>query len=326
MTAITRRRAAAGLLGLPWLASAAAAQPAYPDRPVRLVVPYTPGGQFDTHARLLAARMESILGKPMIVENRPGGGTMIGGEYVARQRNDGYTLLMAGATLLAIAPHLYRRVPYKIEDFDPVSLVNSLPMAMVVNPAQLPVTSFQEFVAYARARPNELIYATTGQGVTTHLLGELMCMKLGLQMTPAHYRGTSPALSDVLGGRVPIIFDGLLTTIQHIESGRLRALGVSSRERLPGAPSIPSFAEMGHPELAVSSWAGIVVPTGTPPAIIAQLNEATVAAVRSPEVSTRMVADATVPMPSTAAEFAALIRSDSAVWGDVVRSLDLKLD
>ncbi len=293
----------------------------WPERPITLVVPYTPGGQFDAHARLLAKSLTTQLNQSVVVENKPGAGTTLGAEYVARAKPDGYTLLMAGATMFTIAPHTFPQLRYKIEDFQTVSLLNQLPMALIVNPSALPVKSFQEFVAYAKANPGKVDYATTGPGVATHLLGELTKAEVGIDIQPVHYKGTGPGMIDLAAGRVPATFDGYLAYAPMLKEGKLTALAISSDKRLPGAPDIPSFAELGYPGLSMSSWAGIVVPKGTPLTIVDKLQKAIVAAVRSEEVSSRMIADATVPMTSTPAEFDALIKRDDAVWGNLIRKI-----
>jgi tripartite-type tricarboxylate transporter receptor subunit TctC len=311
---------AAALLAAALLPLAAAAQ-SYPDRPVTLIVPYTPGGQFDNHARLLAKHMSTLLGQSVVVENKPGAGTTLGAEFVARAKPDGYTLLMAGATMFTIAPHTFQSLRYKIEDFQTVSTINVLPMALFVNPAVLPVKDFKEFVAYAKANPGKVNYGTTGPGVATHLLGELTKARVGIDIVPVHYKGTGPGMQDLLGGRVQSMFDGLLAHAPMVKEGKERVLGVSSEKRLPGAPEVPTFAEMGYPELAMSSWAGIVVPKGTPPAIVDRLQKAVDSAVNSDEVKSRMIADGTIPSTSTPQAFDTLIKRDYDVWGGVIRRI-----
>ncbi|MBC7376801.1 MAG: tripartite tricarboxylate transporter substrate binding protein [Burkholderiaceae bacterium] len=328
-TTQARRASRRSLIGLIAAAGLAAAVPAaaqaqaqnYPDRPITLVVPYTPGGQFDAHARLIAKRMSTLLNQQVIVDNKPGAGTTIGAEYVARAKPDGYTLLMAGATMFTIAPHTFASLRYKIDDFQTVSLLNQLPMALMVNPQVMPVKDFKEFVAYAKANPGKVNYATTGPGVATHLLGELTKSQMGIDITPVHYKGTGPAMLDLLAGRVQATFDGVLSHAPMIKEGKEVALAISSEKRLPGAPNIPTFAELGYPALSMASWAGIVVPKGTPPAIVEKLHQAVVAAVQSDEVNKRMVADATVPMSSTPAEFDALIKRDYDTWGNLIKKI-----
>ncbi len=311
---------AATVLAAALLPLTAAAQ-SYPDRPVTLIVPYTPGGQFDNHARLLAKHMSTLLGQSVVVENKPGAGTTLGAEFVARAKPDGYTLLMAGATMFTIAPHTFQSLRYKIEDFQTVSTINVLPMALFVNPAVLPVKDFKEFVAYAKANPGKVNYGTTGPGVATHLLGELTKARLGIDIVPVHYKGTGPGMQDLLGGRVQSMFDGLLAHQPMVKEGKERVLGVSSEKRLPGAPEVPTFAEMGYPELAMSSWAGIVVPKGTPQAIVDRLQKAVDSAVNSDEVKNRMIADGTIPSTSTPQAFDTLIKRDYDVWGGVIRRI-----
>src|SRR5690606_36349432 len=225
----------------------------YPERPVTLVVPYTAGGQFDIHARLVAQKLEEYLGQSVIVENKPGAGTRLGTEYVANARPDGYTILMAGATSMVIAPHTFEKLSYDPNAFAPISLLNILPMALFVQPSLIPASTFGEFVEYVRAHPGEVDYGTTGHGVATHLLGELVKSELELDMVPVHYSGTSPAQQDLLGGHLPAMFDGILAYKDHIGVGSLKVLGVSTPERLPAFPDLPTFAEQGYPALSVAS-------------------------------------------------------------------------
>lgn len=317
-------------IGLALLASVALfAGPAfaeYPERPVTLVVPYTAGGQFDVHARLVAQKLEESLGQTVIVENKPGAGTRLGAEYVANAAPDGYTILMAGATMMVIAPHTFETLAYDPEAFEPISLLNILPMALFVQPSLISASTFGEFVDYVREHPGEVNYGTTGHGVATHLLGELVKSELGLDMVPVHYSGTSPAQQDLLGGHLPAMFDGILAYKEHIAAGSLKVLAVSTPERLPAFPDLPTFADQGYPALSVASWAGLVAPEGTPQDVIEKLHAATVAAVSSAEVSERMISDATLPKSSTPEELRELMRNDSAVWGGVVDALGLKLD
>jgi tripartite-type tricarboxylate transporter receptor subunit TctC len=321
LTRLARLAASTATLALGALVAGATLAQSWPERPITLVVPYTAGGQFDAHARLVAKRMSTLLNQQVIVDNKPGAGTTIGAEFVARSKPDGYTLLMAGATMFTIAPHTFPTLRYKIEDFQTVSLLNVLPMALMVNPAVLPVRDFKGYVAYARANPGKVNYATTGPGVATHLLGELTKARLGIDIVPVHYKGTGPAMQDLLGGRVQSTFDGLLAHLPMIKEGKEVVLGVSSEKRLPGAPDVPTFAELGFPELTMSSWAGIVVPAGTPAAIVDRLHRTVVDAVNSDEVHSRMVADATLPMSSSPREFDALIRKDYDVWGGLIKKL-----
>lgn len=291
----------------------------YPDRPITLVIPYTPGGSFDSHGRLVAKHLSTLLGQTVIVENRPGAGTTIGAAHVARAKPDGYTLLMAGGTMLTIAPHTFKSLPYKVEDFQTVSLINIQPMVLYVNPKVLPVKDFKEYVAYAKANPGKMNYATTGPGVATHLLGELMKLSLGIDIVPVHYKGTGPGQVDLLGGQVQSMLDGWPSHAQMVNEGRERALAASSEQR--PAPDVPTFAELGYPELSMASWAGIVVPKGTPAPIVEKLQKAVNAAVNNPEVNKKMLAEGTFPLPGTPEAFDALIKKDHEVWGEVIRKI-----
>lgn len=314
----------AALAGALLFSGAALAE--YPERPITLVVPYTAGGQFDTHARLVAQKLEQNLGQTVIVENKPGAGTRLGAEYVANAKGDGYTILMAGATMLSIAPHTFATLNYDPAKFEPISLLNILPMALFAQPSAMPAKTFAEFVEYARAHPGEVNFGTTGHGVATHLLGELMKSELKIDMVAVNYAGTAPGQQDLLGGHLPIMLDGMLAYKDHLEAKRLNVLGVSTPERLPAFPDVPTFAEQGYPALSVASWAALVAPEGTPVDVIAKLNAATVAAVDSKEVSDRMIADATLPKSSTPEEVRQLMANDSKVWGAVVANIGLKLD
>lgn len=299
----------------------AASAQSYPDRPITLVIPYTPGGQFDNHGRLLAKHLSELLNQSVIVENKPGAGTTLGAEYVSRAKPDGYTLLMAGATMFTIAPHTFKSLRYTMADFQTVSTINILPMALFVNPQVLPVHNLKEFVSYAKANPGKVNFATTGPGVATHLLGELTKSRLGIDIVPVHYKGTGPGMQDLLGGQVQSMFDGWLAHAPMVKSGKERVLAISTEKRLPGAPDVPTFAELGYPELSMASWAGIVVPQGTPAPIVEKLQKAVVAAVANEEVRSKLIADGTIPSTSTPQAFDALIKNDYEVWGAIINKI-----
>ncbi len=330
MMPITRRQFHLGMAAALCASSAIAQTPAtggYPDRPITLVVGYAPGGQADSHARVLAKLLSASLGQSVVVENKPGAGTTIAGEYVARARPDGHTLLMAGGSLLTIAPYTYSTLRFKTSDFQTVSLTSLIPVGLIINPQAVPVKDFKAFVAYTKAHPGKVSYATTGPGGASHMLGELIKVRTGADMTAVHYKGAGPALQDVLSGRVHAIVDSLPPHLPHMAEGKELGLAISTAERLPGAPMVPTFAEAGFPDLGMGSWNGIVVPRGTPQPIIDKLHRAIVAAVATDEFQKRVIGDAIVPVTNTPAEFDALIERDSKVWGDVIRRIGgVKLD
>jgi tripartite-type tricarboxylate transporter receptor subunit TctC len=310
------------LLAGAWLAAGAAHAQAWPERPLKLVVPYTAGGQFDVVARMVADRMSQSLGQPVIVENRPGGGTLLGADYVAKARPDGYTLFYAGANAFAIAPHLNAKMPFQRGEFQTVSLVSELPMGLVVH-ASVPARTLEEFIAYVKANPGKLNFGTSGEGGAQHLLCELVKDRAGIDMVHVGYKGTAQVLQDLLPGRVGAACDGLLAYAPHAKAGAVRILAVSSAGRLPALPDVPTFAEKGLPDATVASWGGIMVSAGVPPAVRARLVQAVTAAASAPEVRQRISDDAAVPRTSTPEEFDAVIRADYDKWGGVIRKLGL---
>lgn len=317
-----RRLATLALLLSAGCALAQGSPGTWPERPIKLVVPYTAGGQFDVVARMVAERMGQRLGQPVVVENRPGGATVPGADFVAKSRPDGYTLFYAGANAFAIAPHLNARMPYQRGDFQTISLVSELPMGLVVN-ASVPARTLEEFVAYVKANPGKVNFGTSGEAGAQHLLCELVKDRAGIDMQHVGYKGTAQVLQDLIPNRVNAACDGLLAYVPHQKSGALRILAVSSSQRLPALPDVPTFGERGMKDATVSAWGGIVAPAGIPAAARQKLNEAVVAAVNSPEVRQRITADAAVPRSSTPEEFDALIAADHDKWGGVIRKLGL---
>jgi len=299
----------------------------YPERPLKIVVPYTPGGQFDIHARLLAERMKDLLGQPVLIENRPGAATMIGAEAVAKSPNDGYTLLFAGTNMFAILPQLYSKISYKVSDFQTIAVVSDLPMGLIVAYKQIPADDLASFVRYVRARPGAINFGTSGTGGLQHLIGELANLRMDLHMTQVSYRGTPEVLTALLGNQIPVTFDGTTAYLPNAGPGKpLRILAVSSAQRIEAASEVPTFAELGYPDMTVSTHGGLVAPAGTPRAIIDKLHDAVVAANGDPKVRAAIVQGAAVPRASTPEEFDALIKADSAIWGDIIRRLNIKLD
>jgi tripartite-type tricarboxylate transporter receptor subunit TctC len=301
------------------LAAPAGAQSSYPARAIRLVVPSAPGGGTDITARIISPKMSEALGQQVVVENRPGAGTMIGGEVVARAVPDGYTLLM-GISTLAINPAIYRKVLYDAgRDFAPVTQVVSLPNILVVHPS-LPARTVKELIAFARPRPGQVNYASAGLGTSPHLSVELFLVMTDLRMVHVAYKGSGQGVIDVLAGHVPVMMPSILTGLPYARMGRLRALGVTSAKRASGAPDIPTIAEAGVPGYEATQWFGVLAPAGTPREIVTRLHDVIARLLKTPEMTERLLADGADPVGSTPDEFAAYIRAETAKWAKVVKA------
>lgn len=250
----------------------AQAQGAYPAKPVRIVVPMAPGGNGDIIARLIGQDMAAALGQPVVVDNKPGAGGNIGADQVAKSPADGYTLVLGAVGTHAINGSLYKKMPYDIQrDFAPVTMMASVPNVLVVNPA-LPVKSVQELIAYGKTNPGKLSFASSGAGSSIHLSGEMFKSMTGVEMSHIPYKGSAPALQDLIGGQVQLMFDNLPTSLPHIRSGKLRALAVTSLTRSPSLPNVPTLAESGLTGFEAGSWFGILAPAGTPKEVVAKLD------------------------------------------------------
>ena len=311
------------LLGLLAFAGGAEAQP-FPTKPVRVVVPFPPGGAGDIMARVLAESMAKGLGQPVIVENRPGAGAVIGYEMVARAPADGYTMLVVFPSFVVNASA--RNVAYDpIKDFKAVGQAISLPMAISVNPT-VPAKSLQELIALARAKPGEMAYGTPGAGTTHHDFTEMLKLAANINITHAPYQGAAPAVTAAMGGHIPIFVGNVTEIAPHANSGKIRALVVTTAERAEALPDVPTLREAGYPELEATNWAGLVVPGATPAAVIVRLNAELQRALRSPEVQEKLKAQGMFPTPGTAEEFAALLRSEFARYAKVIKEAGIKLD
>ena len=295
----------------------------YPTRAVRLVVPSAPGGGTDISARILAPQLSQFLGQQVVVENRAGAGTMIGGEAVARAAPDGYTLLM-GISTLAINPAMYKKVPYDaLKDLTPISQAVSLSNVLVVHPS-LPAKSVKEFVALVKPRPGQINFASAGVGTSPHLSMELFLVMTGLKMLHIPYKGSGPGVTDLIAGHVPAMMPNMLSAQPHIKSGRLRALGVTGSKRAPGADDIPTIAEAGVPGYEAVQWYGLLAPAAVPRDIITKLHAGVVRALQNPEVRQRLLNDGAEPVGSSPEEFAAYLRSETAKWAKVIQAAGIK--
>jgi tripartite-type tricarboxylate transporter receptor subunit TctC len=318
-----RAALAALFLGLSWLA---AAQDAYPSRTVYIVVPFPAGGVADLLPRLVGQKLSEKWGKPVVVENKPGASGNIGMAYVAQQPADGYTLALAPTGNLTVNPTLFRNLPFDTaRDFTPVTLLANVPNVLVVHPS-VPASTVQELVAYAKSHPGKLNFASPGAGSGAHLAGELLNLDAGIHMVHVPYKGLAPAVNDLMGGQVQVMFAGVSTILQQVKSGKLRALAVAGPHRLDALPGVPTVAESGYPGFDVTSWYGIVARSGTPPAIIARLHDDMAQALKQPDVVKKLEDLGLEPVGDTPGEFAAVIKAESAKWGDIVRKANIRIE
>jgi tripartite-type tricarboxylate transporter receptor subunit TctC len=299
------------------LATGIAGADDYPSRPIHLIVPYAAGGAADSVARIFAKRVGETIGQAIVIENRGGGGAIIGTEFVNKSEPDGYTLLLGQSGPISINPAVYKNLPYDpVKDFAPISMTTAYPYLMVVSPA-LGVKTLKEFVALAKSKPGELNYGTTGVGASNHLVTELFDSKAGIKMTHIPYRGTALAVTDLLAGHVQVVFADPISALQHINAGTLIALAVTSKDRSSVAPAVPTIAESGYPGFDAIAWHGILAPANTPPAIVTRLNAKIVEALKDPETRTLLEKQAMQIVGSSPEAFAGFIKQDIAIWKEV---------
>jgi tripartite-type tricarboxylate transporter receptor subunit TctC len=293
----------------------------YPNRPVTMIVPYTPGGSTEILARIVARQLGPRLGGSVIVENKPGAGTVIGTTSVAKAAPDGYTLLMATPTPMAINVKVHKQLPYDpATDFVPLAMVAAAPFVLIVNPA-LPVHSVTELIAYAKAHPGQLSYGSGGVGAPHHLYAALLASMTGIRMTHVPYKGSLPALNDVVGGHIDLMFCDIPPAAGMIKSGRVRVLGVSTKTRVPDFPDVPPINEAGVPGFEVAGWFMVVAPAQTPPAIVARLHDEMKGALATPQVKEQIVKLSLVPLADPSVdEMKAFVKSEIERWGKVVEA------
>lgn len=309
------------------LACGGACAQSYPSRPIRLVVPYPPGGPLDIMGRAIGQKLSEAWNQPVVVDNRPGAGGNIGADLVAKSPADGYTLLMGAVATHAINPTLYGRLPYDpVRDFAPVALVAQVPNILVVNPS-VPVRSVKELIELARARPDYLNFGSGSTGSTGHLAGELFNTMAGVRMVHIPYKGGAPAMTDLLAGQVQLMFDNLANALPNVRAGRLRALAVTTLARSPAMPDLPTVAESGLPGFDLTTWFGLMVPAGTPAEIVSRLNAEIVRALNAKDMRERLEKmGAEPPLDNTPAHFAAFIRTEAAKYAKVVRDSGAKVE
>jgi tripartite-type tricarboxylate transporter receptor subunit TctC len=297
---------------------------AYPSKPIHLIVPFAPGGSSDILARAIGNELNKAWGQAVIIENVPGAGGSVGGDKAAKSAPDGYTLFMGHIGTLAVNPLIYPKLPYDpVKDFTPVAWVASVPNVLVVNPA-VPAQSVKELVALAKTKPGTLNYGSGGNGSAAHLATEYLKLQTQTSMTHVPYRGTAPAVTDLLAGQLQLMLTGGPAVLQFVKAGKLRALAVSSSRRLDAMPELPTIAESGYPGFEADQWYGVVAPTGTPRDIVAKLNAQINKALTGDELKTRLQGEGAIAMPSTPETFGSLIVSEIARWRPVVQAGQIK--
>lgn len=308
------------------LVGPAAAQAPWPSKPITYVVPFAPGGNTDTLARLLSKDLQAGLGQTIVIENKPGAGGNLGSDYVAKAAPDGYTILGGTISTHAINPSVYPKMPYDaVKAFEPVIMIGSSPLVLAVN-ANTPYKTLQDVVAAARAKPGELSYASPGNGTSPHLAMELLKSLTKTYMTHLPYKGSGPAVTDVVAGHVPMMFDTMLVVGPHIKSGKLRPIAVASAKRLDALPEVPTAAEAGVKGLEVASWQAVFAPAGTPKPIVDRLNAEFAKAMKTPDVHKRLIELAVDPDGGPPEKLGAFQKADIAKWAKVVKEQGIKPD
>ena len=299
---------------------------AYPTRAVKMVVPFPPGGSLDIAGRLIAQKLTDAWGQPVVVENRPGAGGNIGADFVAKSPADGYTILMGALSTHAVNPNLYKSMPYDAaKDFAPITLIAITPNVLVVNAAS-PVNSAKEFIAYAKANPGKLSFGSGSNGSAGHLAGELFKVETGTDAVHIPFKGGAPATQALLAGDTQFMFDNLANAMAQVKAGKLRALAVTTANRSPLAPDLPTMAEAGLPGFDISTWYGFFAPAGTPPAVVAKWNAEVAKILNAPDVRAKFVADGAEPAPNSPGEFAQFIAREQAKYARIVKASGAKVD
>jgi tripartite-type tricarboxylate transporter receptor subunit TctC len=298
---------------------------AYPERPVRIVVPYAVGGFTDILARMIATRLSEKLGQPVLVENRPGASTMLGADLVVKAPADGHTLLMATTSTLSTNPLIFKKMPFRVSDFAPVALAGLTPFVLIAHPS-VPANDLKSLIAYAKANAGKLNLAMLGPGSSTHLMDEMFRAAAQVDIPDVPYKGSGPASSDLLAGHVQLNFDAISTALPRMRSGQLKGLAISSESRLPLAPELPTFKESGLPQLVAYSWYGLLAPAATPSATIEQLNRVVNEVLQAPEVQAQLDGNGGRANLLNARQFRELIDEHTRVWAKVIKPLNILLD
>lgn len=305
--------------------SAGFAQDAYPSRPISIVVPFAAGGVTDMVGRLVGKKMGDFLKQTVIVENAPGASTMIGAERVSRAAPDGYTLLIGTSTTFSTNPHLYKKISYSIDSFQPITVLSKIPFAAAYN-KDIPANNVKEFIAYAKTRKDGINFGTTGTGGVSHLIGAMMGVATKLTMQEIPYKGSAPAMADILGGQIQIYFDAISTSLPLYKDGKIKILGVTGTERSAAAPEIPTFVEAGYPDVVLEFRLYLLVPKDTPKTIVDRLNQAALFALADPEVKNRLEQDAAIPEPLNPGDTLKIMKEENESMGKIIRALGIPLN
>ena len=317
---------AAAVIALNGIPAGAQGAATYPNKPVKIVVPFPPGGATDIFARAIGAELQKAWGQTVIIENKAGGGGTPGADSVAKSAPDGYTLVMGTVGTHAINMSLYAKMPYDaVKDFDPVVLVAGVPNILVVHPS-VNAKTVKELTALAKSQPGKLNVASSGNGTSIHLSAELYKLMAGVDIVHVPYKGSSPAVADLLGGQVQMMFDNLPVSLPHVKAGKLRALAVTSLTRSAALPDVPTMDEEGYKGFDATSWFGLLAPTGTPKEIIVKINAAAVKAIATPEMRERLAAQGADPVGNTSEQFAAFIKLELEKWAKIVKASGARVD
>lgn len=303
----------------------AIAQP-YPNKPVRFIIPFPPGGNLDFVARTIQPKFSEFLGQPIVIDNRGGAGGIVGAEYASKQPNDGYTIFLGNTGTIGIYPVVYPKLPYDaLKDFTAVGITSTNAVLAAIHPS-VPASTLQEFIAYARSNPGKVAAGVAGSGSLLHFATEMLKSQAGIDMLVVPYKASGPAATDLLGGQIQLLIDAPPVTMPHIKSGRVKAIAVSGKVRLAALPDTPTFFEAGLRDFDASGWQGVLVPAGTPPAAIARLSEALAKALAQPEVREKFASQGLDVASNTPEQFAAFIRAENEKWGKVAKTANIRLD
>lgn len=312
-------------LGATLAAFAVLAQP-YPNKPIKMILPFPAGGPTDIVARAMGQGLIDAFGQNVVIDNRPGGGGLIGATLAAKAPPDGYTVLLGGITTFGVAPSVHKNLPFDpVKDFAPVTMATRQPILLMTHPS-LPTRSLREFMTLAKGRPGEINYASSGPGGSGHMAGELFKLVTGVNLVHIPYKGAPPALNDLIAGQVQVMFGTILAAAPHVRTGRIRAIAISGAQRTNALPEVPTFAQAGLPTYDASSWNGFLVPAGTPRAIVDRLNGELVRIMKTPNLLERLAGDGAEPVPTTPEEFAAFIKAEIAKWAKVVQAANIRID